>query len=127
MNITIIGAGSVGKTLGRGWARARHAVTFGVKPESLGKHANLPAELGKNVAVERVDEAMGTADVVVLATPWSITQAVVESLGDLGGRIVVDCTNPLKPELSGLTHTGDDSGGEQVARWATGASSRSPC
>ena len=41
--------------------------------------------------------------------------------GDLGGKIVFDCTNPLAPQLSGLTHGHDTSGGEQVAAWAPGA------
>ncbi|HET9212340.1 MAG TPA: NAD(P)-binding domain-containing protein, partial [Thermoanaerobaculia bacterium] len=31
MKIGIIGAGSVGGALGRGWARAGHEVTFGVR------------------------------------------------------------------------------------------------
>ena len=33
----------------------------------------------------------------------------------------MDCTNPLKPNLSGLEFSGDTSGGEQVAEWAEGA------
>lgn len=57
----------------------------------------------------------------VLAIPWSATESALREAGNLEGKIVVDCTNPLKPDLSGLTHGHGDSGGEQVARWAPGS------
>ena len=41
--------------------------------------------------------------------------------GNLAGKIVVDCTNPLAPNLGGLTIGHADSAGKAVARWATGA------
>jgi len=60
----------------------------------------------------------------VLATPWNATEAALQSAGDLRGKILIDCTNPLKLtpgvglELAlGFT----DSGAETVARWAAGA------
>ena len=40
-------------------------------------------------------EAVKEAEIVVIATPWSATQAAVKSLGSLAGKIVIDCTNPL--------------------------------
>jgi predicted dinucleotide-binding enzyme len=68
-----------------------------------------------------VAEAAKGAEVVVLATPWEATEAAVRSAGDLAGKIVFDCTNPLAPQLSGLTHGSDTSGAELVASWAPGA------
>jgi predicted dinucleotide-binding enzyme len=41
--------------------------------------------------------------------------------GTLDAKIVIDATNPLKPDLSGLLISGDNSGGEQVAKWASKA------
>lgn len=121
MKITVVGAGNVGKALGSGWAKAGHDVTFAVRADSLQKYADLPAELGGKVTVTPMKDAAAGSDVVVLATPWGAAQQAIQELGDLDGRIVVDCMNPLKPALAGLTHSGDDSGAEQVARWATGA------
>ena len=66
-------------------------------------------------------QAAALAEVVVLATPWDATEAVVDSLGDLSGKILVDCTNPLTADLSGLAVGADTSGGEEVGRWAAGA------
>ena len=54
-----------------------------------------------------------------MATPWSNTEAAILEMGNnLDGKILIDSTNPFKPDMSGLTHSGNDSGGEQVARWA---------
>lgn len=62
-----------------------------------------------------VPEAAARAEVVVLAVPWAAVASTVEQLGDVTGRVVVDATNPLKPDLSGLDVEGDSSAGEQVA------------
>jgi len=57
----------------------------------------------------------------VFATPWAGTREAVESCGKLEGKLVIDCTNPLALDLSGLTVGQTNSGGEEVARWAKGA------
>jgi predicted dinucleotide-binding enzyme len=119
MRIGIIGAGNVGGALGRGWMRAGHEVTFGVRNSSDPKTARLREETGARTA--SVAEAAAAAEVVVFATPWEATQEAVKSAGDLAGKIVFDCTNPLAPQLSGLTHGFDTSAAEQVASWAPGA------
>ena len=63
------------------------------------------------------------AEIVVIATPWSATQAAVKSLGSLAGKIVIDCTNPLGmgPDGLQLVLGFDTSAAEQVASWAPGA------
>src|SRR5690242_15609053 len=119
MRIGIIGAGSVGGALGRGWARAGHEVTFGVRDTSDPKVTKLVEETGARAA--SVAEAAAGAEVVVLATPWEATEDAVRHAGDLAGKIVFDCTNPLAPQLAGLTHGHETSGAEQVAGWARGA------
>src|SRR3954470_17952643 len=119
MRIGIIGAGSVGGALGRGWARAGHEVRFGVRDASDPKVQKLVEETGAKAA--SVADAASGAEVVVLATPWGATQDAVKSAGGLAGKVVFDCTNPLAPNLSGLTHGFDTSAAEQVASWAPGA------
>jgi predicted dinucleotide-binding enzyme len=119
MRIGIIGAGSVGGALGRGWTRAGHEVTFGVRSPSDPKTARLHEGTGAKTA--SVAEAAAFGEVVVFATPWEATQEAVKSAGGLTGKIVFDCTNPLAPNLSGLTHGFDTSAAEQVAAWAPGA------
>ena len=58
---------------------------------------------------------------VVLATPWNATKEAIAGCGRLAGKIVLDATDPLLPNLAGLDHPGGRSGGQQVAAWADGA------
>ncbi len=121
MNIAVIGTGNVGRTLGTRWARAGHRVVFGSRHPESQKIQQLLADVGDNACADAPDEAVVASDVVVLATPWDATEDAVRNAGDLTGKIVVDCTNPLRPDLSGLSLGHDTSAAEQVAAWATGA------
>ena len=40
---------------------------------------------------------------------------------NLSNKVLLDCSNPFKPDLSGLEPGTEASGGEQVAGWARGA------
>ena len=57
----------------------------------------------------------------MLATPWRATREAVAACGDLVGKIVVDCTNPLNATFTGLDVGLTTSGAEQIASWAPGA------
>lgn len=67
------------------------------------------------------ESATAAGDVVVLCTPWHGTQAAVQGCGDLGGKVVIDCTNPLTPDFAALEVGLSTSGAEEVAKWAPGA------
>lgn len=114
MRIAIIGAGSVGGTLGRAWRRAGHDVTYGVRDPG-GEKARALAVDGARVASPA--GAVAGAEAVLLATPWAATREALAALGDLGGRPLLDATNPIGPGFE-LAVGHDDSGGEQVQRWA---------
>jgi 8-hydroxy-5-deazaflavin:NADPH oxidoreductase len=62
--------------------------------------------------------------VIVLSTPWPATEAVIRSMGNLKGKIILDATNPLTrgPDGIGLEIGHSISGGEKVQGWAAGAS-----
>lgn len=119
MKIAIIGTGSVGSALGRGWARAGHEVVFGVRDTAKPEVSKLVEETGARAA--SVAEAASGAEVVVLAMPWGAAQDVIRTSGGLSGKIVLDCLNPLKPNLAGLDTGNARSAAEQVAAWAPGA------
>jgi NADPH-dependent F420 reductase len=121
MKIAIIGAGNVGSTLGKGWAGKGHAVVFGVRDPGNAKVQAAVKATGGAARAARVKEAAAEAEVVVLATPWGAAQDAISAAGNLSGKIVIDATNPLKPDLSGLAIGYTTSAGEEVARWAAGA------
>ncbi|MGB6717333.1 MAG: NAD(P)-binding domain-containing protein, partial [Candidatus Acidiferrales bacterium] len=121
MNIAILGAGNVGGALGKGWAAKGHSIYFGVPEPKSEKISALVKSIGKNARAGTVHEAAEGAEVLVLAIPWPATRDAVLAAGKLAGKIVVDCTNPLEPDLSGVTIGHTTSAGEQVSQWAAGA------
>lgn len=120
MKLAIIGTGSVGATLGKAWAAKGHEVVFGARDTGADKVKQLLAEAGPNARAAAPKEAAAGADVIFLAVPWSAVNDAVPGLGNLQGKILVDCTNPVAPGLTlAVGHT--TSGGEEVARLAPGA------
>jgi predicted dinucleotide-binding enzyme len=120
MRIAILGAGNVGGALGESWARHGHEVFFGVRnPYATEVHALL-RRCGPRARAESVADAVRSAAVVVNALPWPATPGVLENL-DLAGKVLLDCANPLKADLSGLEVGTTTSAGEMVAGWAKGA------
>lgn len=120
MKIAVIGAGNVGGTLGRRWAALGHEIVFGVRDPTREKYQGLVTQTAGRARLASNREACLGADVVLLATPWSTTQAALADCGPLDQRVLIDATNPLGADLR-LTIGHDDSGGEQVARWAPSA------
>ena len=109
MKLAIIGAGSVGATLGRAWQRRGHDLTFGVRKPDDPKYSSLDGEVTSNAT------AVSGADVVVLCTPWQNTRDAVATCGDLAGKVLIDCTNPLTPDFTALEVGHTTLGAEQVA------------
>jgi len=121
MRIGILGAGNVGGALARVWAAKGHEIVFGV-PDPRGERVAraLAALSGKGRAATNV-EAAAAAEVVVLSVPWPAARQAVETAGDLTGKVLVDCTNPLAPDLKGLVVGLTTSGAEEIAAWAPAA------
>jgi 8-hydroxy-5-deazaflavin:NADPH oxidoreductase len=121
MKIAILGAGNVGGALGKIWAAKGHSIFFGVPDPNSEKMHALVSSMGANARAGSVAEAAASAEAVVLATPWPVAEDAIRAAGNLSGKIVIDCTNPLEPDLSGLVVGHTTSAGEEVAKWAKGA------
>lgn len=118
MNLAIIGAGKVGSTLGRRWAQAGHEVTFGVRNPTDERSQTLASDSGGRVTTQ-ADAAAG-AEVVVLTVPFDAVPATVRELGDLSGKLLIDCTNAVGTGYTPAVE-GAASGAELVAGLAPGA------
>lgn len=114
MKIAILGAGNVGSTLGRRLHAAGHEVVYALR-NPASSHYDGPEHA--HAARLGVNDAVASADAVLLATPWAATEAALSSVADFGGKPLLDATNPIGPGFV-LTHGHNDSGAEQVARWA---------
>lgn len=117
MNITIIGAGNVGATLGLRLLEAGHQVHFGLRSPDASKYERLHAA---GAVLAGVEDACQPSDVLLLATPWKAAEEAISNMGAIDGKVLIDATNPIGPGFQ-LTHAHTDSGGEQVQRWAPSA------
>src|SRR5688572_3369438 len=101
MKIAVIGTGNVGSALGGAFARAGHDVTFPARDAA--KSADVAATAGATAA--GVVDAVEGSDVVVLAIPYGALDAVASEIAPLvEGKVVIDVTNPLAPDYSGLAN-----------------------
>ena len=116
MRIGIVGAGNLGTGLAKQLAKKGHALmlSFSKDAAKLRKSAN---SIGAREGTPA--EAAAFGEVLVLATPWTVTAEAIKQIGvGPDHRIIWDCTNALKPDLSGLAIGTTTSGGEEVAKLA---------
>lgn len=101
MHIAVIGNGNIGSGLARVLGLAGHDV----------------AAVGRN---DDLSAAVSQADLVILATPYG---AAVELAGqaDFTGKIVVDVSNPVTGDFSGLQVGHQTSAAEEIASLLPGA------
>ncbi len=119
MKIAVIGTGNVGSALGGSLARAGHDVTFAARDAA--KAARI-AEAAGGRSVQDPATAAAAADVVVLAVPFTTIPSIAAELAPVvAGKVVIDPTNPLTPDYSGLSTAGGPSGAERLAALLPGA------
>lgn len=100
MNITFIGYGNVGAPLADHLQRLGHQVTLAARDPNSEAVRQAQA---RNPALQArpMEQAVQEADVVFLATPYSVNEQVIPPLANaLAGKVLVDCTNPVGPGLS---------------------------
>ena len=120
MKIAIMGTGQVAAALGKGWAAKGHMVTFASRDPGTERVQRLVEAAGPHASAARVADAVRRSSVIVLAVPFTAVRERLELVGDLAGKLIIDCTNPIAP---GLRPMFDDttSGAEQIAGWAPNA------
>lgn len=119
MKIAIIGAGNVGGTLAQKWGSKGHSIFIGARDPKSEEARILAQSIGLHASVNTLLMAAQSAEVIVIATPWTATEDVVKSIAaHAAGKILIDCTNPLKKDLSGLEVGHTTSGAELVQSWA---------
>lgn len=94
--IAILGAGSVGQALGERLLESGLSVRYGVRDPAASR-AGLVGVLAR-VTVELPAAAVADAQIVLLAVPAGAAIDVARSAGSLDGKVVIDCTNPLRWE-----------------------------
>ncbi|WP_407495637.1 NADPH-dependent F420 reductase [Pseudooceanicola sp. MF1-13] len=95
MKLAIIGNGNIGKGLTAALTRAGHDAQAYDKADDLAA-------------------AVSAAQVVILSTPFGAAEDVAKS-ADFSGKIVVDVSNPITEDFSGLSVGHDTSAAESIA------------
>lgn len=111
MKVSIIGAGNVGKALATSIGKAGHDVTISASsPESAIEAA---AATGATAAVSN-SAAAGEANIVILAMPYvGAGNEVASEIRDaVAGKTIIDVTNPIRADFSGLATNGSSAAEE---------------
>jgi predicted dinucleotide-binding enzyme len=97
VKIGIIGAGNIGGTMGKKWAKAGHEIVFGVRDVDSPKVRSLLEEIDGKASAASVGEACIEVEVVLLATPHAAVAEVVRANAPaLDGKIIIDATNNFR-------------------------------
>ena len=114
-SISIIGLGNMASAL------ADRALAGGNTVELIGRDPAKANELAAALDGATVATA-GTApagDIVILAVPYANAAEAVSEYGDaLHGKIVIDITNPVTPDMTGLVTPDGSSGAQEIAKAA---------
>lgn len=117
MNIAIIGTGNIGTGLAKTFGRTVHGVVVaGAAPQDGQELASkLSSEQGIIVQAADVVTAVKLAEVIFFAVPFGAVEQIA-SAADFSGKIVVDVTNPIKEDFSGLMIGFETSAAEEIAK-----------
>jgi len=91
--IAVIGTGNVANALGPGFANQGNTIVYGSRNPSEQKVKDLVAKTGHGATSASQQDAVKSADIVVIAVPGTAAGDVVKQLGDLSGKIILDPTN----------------------------------
>ncbi|QLF93704.1 NAD(P)-binding domain-containing protein [Pseudomonas sp. ABC1] len=117
MNITVIGTGNMGSAFVTCLSKAGHRVTV------TGRELEQAEELAaahKGVSAAPVAQALGSNQVIVLATGHADAIDALKSLGDVRGKVVIDITNPLTADYMGLAIGHNTSSAEEIVKAVPG-------
>ena len=119
MNVTIVGTGKMARAIGARLLVGANGVTFLSRERDRGEALAGEVAAGAGAGAGAAGGAVGdplAAEVIVLAVPYQAAGPVVERYADqLDGRVVVDITNPLNEDYSGLVETPAGSGAQEIA------------
>lgn len=94
MKIAIIGSGNVGGALAQQWIKAGHTVLIGAKFPLSEKNITLATKIGED-RFAAIENAVKQSEVILIATPPTAIFEVLEQMGDVSGKILIDATNSV--------------------------------
>ena len=111
MKVALIGSGNMGSGLAKQITKAGHALVIGSRNAAKGE-----ALARATGATFKAANAADGADIVIVATGYGDAVTALRAAGDLTGKVVVDITNPMTPDYSGLTVGHATSAAEEIQK-----------
>jgi len=93
--ICIVGAGNIGGRLAKRWAQLGHQIQLATRPDSSRDTQGLVDAYPHNIKALPAAQAAQGADFVVLAAPADRAFEATQALGDLTGKVIIDCMNAV--------------------------------
>jgi 8-hydroxy-5-deazaflavin:NADPH oxidoreductase len=93
MKIAIIGTGNVGGALATNWSKKGHLIRLGVLDVNNFKGKELLNN--ENTTVFSIQEAVAQSDVILIAIPPTAIFDVIELMGNVSGKVIIDATNAV--------------------------------
>jgi len=94
MNIAIIGTGNVGGALATRWAQYGHHIYLGVQNTNSFKGQHLIEH--PNIQALTIAQAVAHCNAVLMATPPTAVFNIIESMGKVENKIIIDATNAVR-------------------------------
>jgi len=113
--IAVIGTGDVAGALGPEFANLGHDIVYGSRNPERDTVKALVKLTGGSAYATTPAESVIDADIVILAVPGALVEAITLSLGDLSGKIIIDPTNYFTEHADGMPmKAGTTSNGEII-------------
>src|SRR5258708_7789544 len=96
MKIAVLGAGNIGGTLAKKWAKAGHSICFGLRDPGKPYVQELVKSLGSVASAASIAEAIDFGEIVVFAIPGpAMDETITANAKPLDGKIIIDTANKM--------------------------------
>lgn len=119
MTIAIIGTGNIGSGLANVLAKSAQKLFVADRKGGTELSTKLQAQ-GLSVQASDVKSAVAAANIVILAVPYGAVAGLANE-ANFSGKIVVDATNPVTEDFSGLQVGHTTSAAEEISMALAGA------
>lgn len=107
MNIAVIGTGNIGGSLARIWSKKGHRIFLGTRRPLNKALRELVAFNEDLISAHAPEVAAKKADIILLAVPADVAFEVVNKLGDIDGKIIIDAMNAVFRKPAGFLRTSE--------------------
>lgn len=114
MTVAIIGTGKMGSGLAR--LLASKGIQVAIGGRNPAKAAKLAQEIGGGAQGTSIATAVELAELVILAVYYQKIEETIRAAGDVGGKILVDISNPITEDFKGLLIGHTTSAAEEIQK-----------